>query len=165
MTRNLGLKFLEHIAQIQPGYYPIRDAKTFLIHFNKLLPHPLSSQEMGFIDRYLRGCFNTRAHEKICLVHNWDVNILLDHLDQQTENKNISFNKLGGKAAMLIILAKMCHIGELTLIDINRTGCPMMDARNSLSLNSQILSFAWYKPSMNIYNKQNLSGMILLHYL
>ena len=97
MTRNLGLKFLEHIAQIQPGYYLIRDAKTFLIHFNRLLPKPLSSQEMGFIDRYLCGCFNTRAHEQSRLVHNWDINILLDHIDQQTENKNISLNELDGK--------------------------------------------------------------------
>ena len=120
MTRNTGLNFLEHIAQMQPGYYPIRDAKFFLINFNKLLPNPILSQDMTLVDWYLWGCFNTPAHEQSHLVKNWDINILLDHLDQQTENQNVSLNELGGKAAMLILLAKMCLMGELTLMDINR---------------------------------------------
>ena len=51
-------------------------------------------------------------------MHSWDVDIALDFFSTGCWNEQLSISELAGKVCLLILLSRMCRIGELTLLDL-----------------------------------------------
>lgn len=79
--------------------------------------HPL-------VSRFLKGVFNSRPPAPK-YSSTWDVDVVLTYLGSLPENKELSFQLLSHKVAMLFALASADRCSDLALLDLNfRTHLP-----------------------------------------
>ena len=69
----------------------------------------------------MKGVFNKKPPIKQrSKLRSWDVDIVLDHLVSGADNKVMDLSELAGKLCLLILLNRMCRIGELAILDLEK---------------------------------------------
>ena len=98
----------------------MRATKEFLVNISKLLTTPLSRSDMECMSKFIRGVFNARPlvpYTKSSPV-TWNVDIPLSYIKNGPSNEEMGMSQLGGKIAMLILLANMCRISDMAQLDL-----------------------------------------------
>ena len=73
----------------------------------------------------MKGVFNKRPPQKTPIkqcpnLKSWDVDIVLDHLVSGADNKVMELSELAGKLCLLVLLSRMCRIGELVMLHLEQ---------------------------------------------
>ena len=115
------LDFLYHcVEKLNLSFYAMRATKEFLVTISKLLTKPLSSSDLECMSKFIRGVFNARPpvpYTKSSPV-TWNVDIPLTYIKNGPSNEEMGMSQLGGKIAMLILLANMCRISDVAQLDL-----------------------------------------------
>ena len=70
------------------------------------------------IDRFMKAVFNITPPVK-CTVQTWDVDVVLDHLENMPHHSKLHMFLLGSKLALLILLATGCRMTEIGGINLD----------------------------------------------
>ena len=79
----------------------------------------MSLDKKEVIAKFMKGVFNKKPPIKQRLKL-WDIDIVLDHLVSGADNKVMDLSELAGKLCLLILLSRMCRIGELAMLDLEK---------------------------------------------
>ena len=114
------LEFLEYLSsKLKLSYNAIRDGKQFIMAINKLKKVAMSQDEKEVIAKFMKAIFNKKPPIKQWpKLKSWDVDIVLDHIISQADNKAMELAELAGKLCLLVLLSRMCRIGELAMLDL-----------------------------------------------
>ena len=117
---NQVLEFLEHLSsELQLSYNAVRDGKQFVMAINKLKKVAMSPADKEVIAKFMKAVFNKKPPIKHRpKIKSWDVDIVLDHIVSQENNAAMELSELAGKLCLLVLLSRMCRIGELALLDL-----------------------------------------------
>ena len=86
---------------------------------NKLRKPGLTNADKEVINKFMQGVFNTKPPVKTrSKLKSWDVDIALDYLTVGPDNKVMDLSDLAGKLCLLVLLSRMCRIGELAQLDL-----------------------------------------------
>ena len=119
---NQVLEFLKYLStDLELSYNAVQDGKQFVMAINKLKKVGMSSDEKEVITKFMKGVFNKKPPIKQRLkLRSWNVDIVLDHLVSGADNKVMDLSELAGKLCLLIPLNRMCRIGELAILDLEK---------------------------------------------
>ena len=113
------LDFLEYLSTgLELSYCAVYDGKQFVMAIVKLLGSTLSATDKEVVNKFMKGIFNKKPPIKRLKMRSWDVDIALDFFSNGSKNKNLLISELAGKVCLLILLSRMCRIGELALLDL-----------------------------------------------
>ena len=77
----------------------------------------MSQAQMGCIYRYVQGVFNKNPPIKKEM-QTWDIDIALNYFKVSGPNDSLPLHDLAGKISLLILLSRMCRIGEVAQLDL-----------------------------------------------
>ena len=114
------LRFLEFLYFDDcRSFHPIKDGYYFASLIRKLSGSPLNNAEQTQLKKFIHACFNTRPPIPRKKTDVWDVNILLTHFVNLGSNAKLDLIQMGGKTASLVLVAKMCRLGEVNQLSLS----------------------------------------------
>ena len=123
----------------------------------KLSGMKYSKLDQNYLKKFERACFNQRPPCAKQKKKTWDVNILLNYLRKLGDNSNIPINKLGGKAALLILLSTMCRKSDL--FQLNLEHLTMKGGNMTFELQNPIKTY-----SAKSYKMEKAQKLIIQHF-
>ena len=151
-----ALAFLNYLHTDRGNsYYALKDARYFLVSIAKINETPYTANDMQLISRYMKGIFNANPPITRTPSSTWNVDMVLDHFTIAGPNTDIPLNTLAGKVALLILLTRMCRVGEVAQLDTQS----MIESEESLTfyLNKPVKNCT---PS-NVASTKNLHAFVL----
>ena len=117
---NQVVEFLEYLSEgLKLSYNAVRDGKQFVMAINKLKKPGLSQGHKEVVHKFMKGVFNLRPPIKPgSKLKSWDIVIALDYLTSGPTNQVMDLSDLAGKLCLLVLLSRMCRIGELAQLDL-----------------------------------------------
>ena len=112
------LEFLDFLAKdLDSSVASLKGAKYFACTMAKLCGKLFSQTDHIYLLQYIRGVFNKRPLPVKKSIESWNVDIVLDHLVASGPNLQLGLNYLATKTVILILMARMCRIGEVAQLN------------------------------------------------
>ena len=112
------LEFLDFLAKdLNSSVASLKGAKYFACTMAKLCRKPFSQTDHIYLLQYIRGVFNKHPLPVKKSMESWNVDIVLDHLVASGPNLQLGLNYLAAKTVILILMARMCRIGEVAQLN------------------------------------------------